>query len=423
MTELYVEPATLRAGDLTQVLDLLKDQRARTVDLPVPAANLSSNFGQLIVAGAEPVIDETGVTPVDGAYRFTQVAEGQLAKRLSIPPAYLRTMRAEALELYDGNVNGWLHGYQHSRHGSDDYAERAADSRRFLVRLLRGEVPGSDGLVRAILSDSYLIIDNLDVLFAVLGGIKGAGVDAQVVSADLTDRRMVLRIASTDVAALAPGLLKDYRSPFVEGGPQRIGGGGWTMAGAREAARREGAGYPQGAEPVVFAGFTVQNSEIGQGMYSIKPSIVVQVCSNGLTLDAAAFAKRHLGAKLDEDAITWSDETQRRNVELITSMTTDAVHAFMSREFLTEQVSRLEREAGVPISNPAETIKTVSRQLAFTEAQQADILDHFIRGGQMTAGGVMQAVSSVAQTVADGEAAADLEAAAIPAMAAAARVG
>jgi hypothetical protein len=43
-------------------------------------------------------------------------------------------------------------------------------------------------------------------------------------------------------------------------------------------------------------------------------------------------------------------------------------------------------------------------------------LAHFIRGGQLTAGGVMQAVTSVAQTLDDADTAADLEAQALRVM-------
>jgi hypothetical protein len=50
------------------------------------------------------------------------------------------------------------------------------------------------------------------------------------------------------------------------------------------------------------------------------------------------------------------------------------------------------------------------------------ILAHFIRGGQLTAGGVMQAVTSVAQTLDDGDTAHDLEAQALRAMDLAAQI-
>jgi hypothetical protein len=54
--------------------------------------------------------------------------------------------------------------------------------------------------------------------------------------------------------------------------------------------------------------------------------------------------------------------------------------------------------------------------LPFTDAQQADILNHFIRGGDVTAGGVMHAVTSVAQTLADADAAHEMESLALRAL-------
>ena len=58
----------------------------------------------------------------------------------------------------------------------------------------------------------------------------------------------------------------------------------------------------------------------------------------------------------------------------------------------------------------------VSQRLRFTDAQQADILAHFIRGGDVTAGGVMHAVTSVAQTLDDADAAHEMESLALRAL-------
>jgi len=49
-------------------------------------------------------------------------------------------------------------------------------------------------------------------------------------------------------------------------------------------------------------------------------------------------------------------------------------------------------------------------------------LAHFIRGGDLTAGGVMHAVTSTAQTLTDADAAHDMEAQALPTLEAAAHL-
>ena len=52
----------------------------------------------------------------------------------------------------------------------------------------------------------------------------------------------------------------------------------------------------------------------------------------------------------------------------------------------------------------------ISQRLGFTGAQQGDILNHFLKGGDSSAFGVGQAITRTAQTEQDGDAAFDLEA-------------
>jgi hypothetical protein len=408
MSELYAKPRTLRAATLSDMAELLREQRARGLDVVAPAGSISSRGGVLVLEGTEVALDADGVTPTAGQYRLTETAERGIADKLRIPQGYLRRMREEHIDLYDNNVNEWL---------------RRSDA-KYLVRVLRAEDGGeadelvAHGIVRAFLSNGYRIIDNIDVLTAALRGISDAGVHVEVRGADLTEKRMSVKVWAPAVAALAPALLAGYRSPF-DGGAVRVGDGGWSVAAAREAAAREGMGYKPGTEPVLFAGFGFGNSETGEGQFTVWPELVVQICGNGLTVKAEAQNKRHVGARMDEGVVEWSAETQRRNLDLITSQVTDAVRKWLSPEFVAAKAAELEADAGVPVE--ADTVKLVAKKLAFSDAEADSILEHFILGGQRTAGGVMQAVSSVAQTVEDGDLASELEAQAIPAMKLAAR--
>jgi hypothetical protein len=79
-------------------------------------------------------------------------------------------------------------------------------------------------------------------------------------------------------------------------------------------------------------------------------------------------------------------------------------------------VGEIERTAGVPVTHPEETIRQVAKAARFSDELADAILAHFIRGGQLTAGGVMQAVTSVAQTLDDADTATDLEAQALRVM-------
>jgi hypothetical protein len=79
-------------------------------------------------------------------------------------------------------------------------------------------------------------------------------------------------------------------------------------------------------------------------------------------------------------------------------------------------IRAIEADAGKPLADPQEAVRTVSRRLRFTDAQQNDILAHFIRGGDVTAGGVMHAVTSVAQTLPDADTAHEMESLALRAL-------
>lgn len=291
-----------------------------------------------------------------------------MADKLGIPVGYLRRLREEHLPLYDANVNGWL-GQQ--------------PDRQFLVRTLRTQDAACDGIARAVLSQRYRLVDNLDVLLAVLDGIRAAGADVRVERCDLTERRMYVQIASNSIAVRADTLLRDYVSPFT---------------GAR------------GAEnPLVFAGFVLTNSETGHGSFAITPRLVAQVCGNGYTITRDAMREVHLGGRLDAGVVAWSERTQRAAIELVPRQATDATTSFLTGDYLGGSLSAIQERAGVRVPDAAATVKYVSGQLRFSDEQQAVLLEHFIGGGDRTAGGILQAVTSAAQVQPDADVAYEME--------------
>jgi len=209
-----------RNATLADLVDLLKQQQVTKLDAVVPAAAITSVTGALHITGlgGEPVLTADGVTTPPGVFAPTAVCDTGLADKLGIPAAYLRRMREQQPALLDANLNTWL-------------AE--APHRRFLIRTLRGQA-GGQGIARAFLSDSYRIVDNLDVLLAALAGIKASGAATQIVGCDLTERRMYVLVQSADIAVHAPTLLAGYRSPFT--------------------------GASGADNPLVFAGFVISNS-------------------------------------------------------------------------------------------------------------------------------------------------------------------
>jgi hypothetical protein len=385
-----------RNASLEDLHALLSVQHEAKLDAVVPAAAIRSEGGVLHVAGlgveAQAGLDPTAV----GTFRPTSIMDGHLAEKLGIPTLYLRKLRAERTDLFDANVNGWLQG-----------TGDLPDPRKFFLRTFRSQDLGGQGIARALLSDSYKPLDNLDALTAVLGGIRDSGADVEITSTNITETRMTVDVAAPGIAALAPVLLNGYRSP----------NGGWTLDRARQAAAREGKGFEPGQEPVVFAGFRISNSETGGGAFSITPRLTVLVCRNGLTMTQDALRSVHLGAKLQEGQVRWSDETMRKNLAVMASMATDAVTSFLDVDYVEMCVARLEEKAGVELKDPAKTVEVVGKALRFSEATQRGVFDHFIKGGQVTAGGVMNAITAYSQDDAvPADLAHDLEAVAVQAL-------
>lgn len=378
-----------RNADINDLRDALLQQQARKLDIVAPASKLRFRDGQLIVSGIDPIFDSEGVTNVNGLYRPTEVFDEGLSEKLSIPLAYVRRMRRERPDLYDANANGLLRG---KFRGSGDTLEQlfAPDQRSFLVRAFRGDTQ-EQGIARALLSDKYSRLDNLDALTAALDGIRRAGVPVEVDGCDLTDRRMYVRIKAPSVQALAPVLLEGYKSPF--------------------------SGATGADNPTVFAGFQISNSETGDGAFSITPRLIVQVCSNGMTIQKDAMKAIHLGGRMDEGAIRWTSDTTDKQLALITARARDAVATFLDVDYMTGVIRDLEQKSGKPITGKVdEKIQLVTKKLGFDQDQQDSVFAMFIKGAQLTAGGVMQAVTAAAQEVRDADKASDMESQAIKAL-------
>lgn len=420
---------TLRNAQLDEIVALLTSQADIRYDVVVNAMALAYDQGMLTVDGGAMRFDEDGASPATAILRVTQGCERQVAERLGIPTKYMSAMRDDAIVQYeraakqvdqleaqhvpgldvdritaqhnaaallDHNVNHWL---------------KQDPNRKFLLRAFRTDNPDEIGVARAFLSDRFGMIDHLDVLVAALDGVRQSGAEVEIDGCDLSEKRMQVRVSAPSVAALAPTLLKGYRNPFREGGLVRAS----AEVGPVARERRHG-GYGEEDDPIVFAGFVIENSETGGGAFLIVPRVIVQICRNGMTIKADALREVHLGGKLDAGIIRWSDSTQRKAIDLITAKAKDAVATFLDASYIEQLVERLEEKAGAPVKDPTTVVERVAKQFGFTQNEQDSILAAFIVSGQNTAGGVLQAVTAAAQTIDDPDRAADLEASAIDVM-------
>lgn len=389
---------TARNADLASLVRILESQRRQTIDLVSSASNIRSVNGQLDVFGLDPILSEDGVLDANGRYSFTANAEGQIGSAFGVPVKYARLLRSNNVTLFDENVNSWA---QH-----EDYADK-----KFLLRLLWGTDPNNPdavGVVRGVLSDKFGVgaYDNLPITLAALDGIREGGLAADQVhiTGDLTDDRLHIVVDTPEIYGYGWKLLEGYRSPYGNG--RGTGHGGLTADNLN----------------IIKAGILIQNSETGLGAAKITPRLTVLACNNGLQVTQDAVRQVHVGARLAEGEVQWSDETRAAAIQLAKKQSADAVRSFLNATYVQKVIDRLEAESDAPVKDVVKTLEVVSKEQGYTEAEQSSILDFFIDGGQRTAGGVLQAITAAVQQIEDADRAFDIEAGAIDAMRIAARV-
>lgn len=389
---------TARREDLASIVRILEAQQRQQIDLVASVSNLKSVGGNLVLAGLDPILSEDGVLDASGAYAFTSTAEGQIGSAFGIPVKYTRLLRQHNADLFDENINSWA---QHPEF----------DDKKVLVRVLWGTDPNNPdavGVVRAVLSDKYGVgtYDNLPIVLAALDGIREGGIRADQVriTGDLSEDRLHIVVDAPEIQGYGWKLLEGYRSPYANGSGTGHGG-----ADAENL-------------PIISAGILIQNSETGLGAAKITPRLNVRACSNGLQVTQDALRQVHVGARLAEGEVQWSDETRAAANQLARKQAADAVRSFLNATYVQKVIDRLEADADAPVKDVVKTLEVVSKEQGYTEAEQASILDFFIDGGQRTAGGVLQAVTAAVQQIDDADRAFDIEAGAIDAMRIAARV-
>lgn len=265
-------------------------------------------------------------------------AHAQFASALGIPKAYYDRMAKDAPDLLARNVNVWL--------------ERQPSKK--LVRTL-------DGSVRALLSDSYRPLDNLDLAEAVMPQL--IGLEAKVMSSEVTESRFYLKAVTEKVS-----------------GDVRVG-------------------------DTLQAGLVVSNSEIGHGSLRLEALDYRLVCLNGMIREASV-RQAHLGrgargADAIEDAREFfKSETRLADDRAFFLKVRDAVGAMFDAErFAARLVEYRQADEKEVTGEPEAVVELVSKRFGFTEGERSSVLKHFIKSDMPSAWGLANAVTRAAQDI------------------------
>jgi hypothetical protein len=288
------------------------------------------------------------VAPSLGEFGVTELARRQLADKLKIPYAYFERMRAEEPQLLDRNVNTWLQ----------------TDADRRMIRTL-------DGQVRAVLSDRYRRLDNYDLaenVLPILQRLPGARFE----SVALTDTRMYLKVVTPRVQTeIAPG-------------------------------------------DIVQAGIVIANSEVGLGTLSVQPLLYRLVCRNGLIASDHSLRKTHVGRTLGVEAepvTVFRDDTLAADDKAFFLKVRDVVEAAVAEATFLQVAQKLGATREVKLTgDPVKTVEVLANRYTLNESERSGVLRHLIEGGDLSAYGLVNAVTHFSQEVEDYDRATEFEA-------------
>jgi len=252
--------------------------------------------------------DDSKIHFQESEFQMNNVAHTQLATRLQIPTQFYQRI-ASYHDLRSDIVNRLL----------------SEDDRTFFFRT-------HEDVARAVLSDRYKAIDNVEVLIAAAPVLKDMSIE--FLSASISDTRMYLQVSF-------PGMEGE-----VEVGD------------------------------TVRYGLTITNSEVGMGMVRVSPTLWRLVCSNGMVRQTA-IKHRHIGRQMDmgEDYGIYRDETRLADQKAFRLKLQDTIQMSVNEAFFEDLLGRAKSANGQTIEKVAATVKNVTRHFQMDESREEDLMD------------------------------------------------
>lgn len=279
----------------------------------------------------------------------TKLCMEQIGGRVGIPAKYLERMRTEAPTLLAQNVNHWF----------------AANPE---VRMLRTIQNGTQE-ARAFLSHKYRPFDNHDLINAVLPRMQQSGL--HVISTELTEYRLYLQATTEKLQGKVVG-------------------------------------------DIVQAGVVIRNSEVGCGSVAVEPLLYTLRCTNGMILPTA-MRRHHVGRAGEGDwengdaYEVFSDETRKLDDKAFWAKVNDVVTASLNETNFRSNLKLLENAAKVDTGKPQKAIEILDARFGLKEEEQASVLTHLARGGDLSLYGLANAVTRTAQDCVNYDRAIELE--------------
>lgn len=282
-------------------------------------------------------------------FGVTEHAHNQIGTHLDIPAKFYDRLRDGHVDLFAGLTNGLL-------------------SREPSKRMVRTMGP----TVRAFMSDRYRPRDNYDLmehLLPILGGYDGI----EFKKCDLTETRMYVK-----------AFLPSWEIPVTP----KVG-------------------------DVIRGGVIISNSEVGAGSLYIYPYTDRLICTNGMVHTDFGQRRIHVGRRIEstEEAYEfYSDATMQLDDAAFFAKCADTLRGCLNRSVFDAIASQMRDLAEIRIpGSPVDAVEVLAKRQGFSEGEKGSILAHLIEGGDLSAWGVVNAVTATARDTEDADRQTDLE--------------
>ena len=232
---------------------------------------------------------------------------------------------------------------------------------RRMVRTLGGDA-------RALLSDRYQRVDNehiAEVALPVLAELPGV----QFPSCEVTDRRLYIHF-------VVPTITGEVRKGDV-----------------------------------VQAGGIISNSEVGHGSVSVAGLIWRLWCLNGAKT-GEAFRRNHVGRQVEDSEALWADDTRAADDRAVLLKVRDMVRAVVDETRFRATLAKMQGLVAPRITgSPERAVEVLAQKVGATEGERGSILRALIEGADLSAWGLVNAVTAQAHAAASYDRAVEFEAA------------
>jgi hypothetical protein len=363
--------------DIPALVEILRDQKARTSDVVAPRGKLEFLNDTVRVddrTTTELVLRVVSKDYEPKTYRIQPQVHGQFASRFEIPKKYYDRMNAEARNLLVENLEVWR------KHSAKE---------KNLVRLI-------DDQVRGFVGSRYRPISHLDLVTTAVQVITGAdagskeaepwGLGARCFDWGISPTNLRIGFVNpclqVDLNNLDRGVVQvpeaEAMKVFNEGGDHSF--------------RKAGGGD---IEHPMFPCAFIKNSETGHGGLNVQGGLYESVCDNTCAV-GTDFVRRHIGRDLEEGDFYTSKTYEKLNTAIYAKVA-DCIRNVFDPELLLSNARKMkgleEEEADIKTA-----VDSIVKLPGMTEDLRDDILSSYqpLKQGKKTLLDVQRAVTAAA---------------------------